>query len=234
MRTLPFDKLILSSLTPFTPTPTPSSGTGAAAPLEETFVFFADPEDEEHGLLSPDTMLDFVFNGTRYNSPTQAYQGERLLLIGRPELRSILLRSRDPAKMKKFGKQVVGTVPNMRQLWFEILKSFVEQHPEVGEVLRSTGTDSLAYADPKEEVFGIGLSDDDELATDRQSWPGTNLLGQAWEAVRATLPKEGALEAMKGGGVKEIGKSLENVRSARANVFRGMAAAAGKKKLRFV
>jgi hypothetical protein len=119
---------------------------------------------------------------------------------------------------------IKGNVEDPRALWIGILTAVVNQHPEIGEVLRATGKDTLVYADPRDTVSGIGLSVEDEAAMDRASWKGQNLLGQAWTAVRTSLPPEGEeLSSQSGGGYVEHGKTVKELQEERGRVFMGMA-----------
>jgi ribA/ribD-fused uncharacterized protein len=178
------------------PTPAVEEGEGSEEEEEdeeeaETFVFFSAPDDPEHGALSPDTMVEFVVNSTKYTSIIQAYEVERITQLGRrKDLGGLFLRAKTPAQVRALAARVTGDVENPRELWISILKALVAQHPRYAELLRSTGKDTLVYANPKDMRWGIGLSADDSGATERSQWKGENLLGQAWQAVRVQLPAE--------------------------------------------
>lgn len=217
--------------------PTPPVEEGAASGEEEeepeAFVFFNAADDPEHGALSPDTMIDFVFNSTKYNSLIQAYEVERLTHLGRrKDLGPLFLRSRNPAQIRGLAGRVTGDVENPRELWINILKALVAQHPQYADILRATGKDTLVYANPKDTRWGIGLSADDPGATERSEWKGTNLLGQAWQAVRDGLPAEAegegetAAEAVQQGGAGETkytehGRTAEEAKNMRKNILKG-------------
>lgn len=206
----------------------------------ESFIFFNAADDPEHGALSPDTMIDFVYNSTKYNSPIQAYEVERLTYLGRrKDFGPLFLRSRNPAQLRAFAARVTGDVENPRELWINILKAIVAQHPQYADILRATGKDTLVYANPKDTRWGIGLSADDTGATERSEWKGANILGQAWQAVRNSLPAEAegveAVEAL-GGDVQEggsekytdHGRTAEEAHTMRKNILRGYYKMRGK------
>lgn len=224
LRSLEFDKMVRSSDAPFL---SPSSSAGEASgeeegaeEEEEEFVIFFSPADEEHGLLSPDTMVDFVFNSTQYNSLMQAYQAERVTVLGRKELRVAILKSRSPTQMRIIGSKVVGQVEDPRALWVNILKSLVSQHPRFGDAVKATGDATLVFADPRDGVLGIGIPVEDPQVTDREAWKGTNLLGQAWQAVRTSL-KEEPVEVQKGGSYTEHGTTDVEAKQTRSRVLMG-------------
>lgn len=200
------------------------SGEAAVEREPESFVFFFEADDPEHGKVSPDTMVEFVYNETKYTSPIQAYEIERVSALGRKEVRKVLLRTTAPKKLRALSGMIKGNVEDPRALWIGILTAVVNQHPEIGEVLRSTGKDTLVFADPRDEVSGIGLSVEDENVTERSAWKGQNLLGQAWMAVREGLAPEGEeLSSQSGGGYVEHGMTLRERQEERGNVLIGMA-----------
>jgi hypothetical protein len=127
--------------------------------------------------------------------------------------------------------KAVGEPENARELWIEILKALVAQHPRFGEVLRTTSDDTLVYANPKEMRYGIGLAADDPLAMTKSSWKGPNILGQAWQVVRGSLEpvREGVDEGeegspapvSRGGGYTEHGKTADESKDIRRNILKG-------------
>ena len=197
----------------------------APAPEEaedESFVVFFDPTDAEHGLLSPDTTVDFVYNSTKYTNLQQAYEVERATLLGRKDLRPLLLRAATAKQARVRGAGIVGKIENPRELWINILKAAIAQDARFAPVLRSTGTDTIVYANPRDNLLGVGLSAEDPNILERSSWTGENILGQAWQAVRASLPAEG--EAVLQGGASaytDHGRTLREKAAERASVFRG-------------
>lgn len=225
LRSIEFDKMVRSSDVAF-PSSGPVDDTDADADEadeeeeNENFVIFFSPADEEHGLLSPDTMVDFVFNSTQYNSLMQAYQAERVAMLGKKELRVAILKSRSTTQMRIIGSRVVGQVEDPRELWVNILKSLVSQHPRFGEAVTATGDATLVFADPRDGVLGIGIPVEDPQVTDREAWKGTNLLGQAWQAVRTSL-KEAPVEAQKGGNFTEHGLTRKEETESRSRVLMG-------------
>lgn len=247
MRSVPFEELVRIGEAAKVAEPTPEPEGEDAGSDEEgdevSYVFFNSPGEPDHGLLSPDTMIEFVYNSTKYNCLTQAYEGERLKLLGRDNLRSAVLKQRNPQIMRGFALKAVGEPENARELWIEIVKALVAQHPRFGEVLRATGDDPLVYANPKEARYGIGLAADDPLAMTKSAWKGPNILGQTWQVVRGTLEpvREGVDEGngegegeenntpvSKGGGYTEHGRTAEESKEIRRNILKGYYKRMGK------
>ena len=221
LRGLDFNKMVRASDVPFVPVASAAPEAEASEEeAEEEFVIFFNPADPDHGLLSPDTMVDFVFNSTQYNSLMQAYQAEKVTMLGRKELRVAILKSRSPTQMRIIGSKVVGQVEDPRALWINILKSLVSQHPRFGDAVTATGDATLVFADPRDGVLGIGIPVEDSQVTDREAWKGTNLLGQAWQAVRTSL-KEVPVEVQKGGSYTEHGTTAIEANQVRSKVLMG-------------
>jgi hypothetical protein len=218
----------LSPPPPFNTTPPPSEGQGQEEP--QVFLLFdaAEAEDEEHGFLSPETNVEFIFNETKYTSPLQAFHGERLTQLKRKDLRPLLFRLRGGLAIRKFATRVVGKVEDAFDLWKQILKTLLQQHPRYVTKLRSTGNDILVYANELDGEFGIGLGQDAEEALDRDKWKGDNVLGEVWMKIREELPpvEEGEEDkeppAQQGGTYKEHGKTEEEAKEQRQRVLMGM------------
>jgi ribA/ribD-fused uncharacterized protein len=195
----------------------------------EEFTLFFKPADPDHGFLSPDTLVDFIFNTRQYNCVTQAYQAERIIYLKREaDFLKPLLKTRSPPMMRVIGSKVVGQLPDPKETMTNILKSLVSQHPRFGDMLRTTDGTTLVYADPRDGVLGIGIPVEDPQVTDRAAWKGTNFLGQAWQAVRDSLGALGApggaerLEAEEAPLVQEggaRGKTLADEKKQRAGVL---------------
>ena len=195
---------------------------------EDEFVIFSSPTDPEHGSLSPYTMVEFIHNSTKYNCVLQAYEGERLSMLGRQDVRPTLLKSRSVAQMRVIGSRVVGQPENPREVMIAILKSLISQHSRFADDLRATGTATLVFAEPKDGVLGVGMGIADEQITEKTAWKGTNFLGQAWTAVRAGLPPVADADAdteaevpAQTGGYTEHGTTLKEAKEKRANVLKG-------------
>ena len=61
------------------------------------------------------------------------------------------------------------------------------QNEDLCKLLKSTGTNTLAEANPNDKVYGIGLSLQDFRVFNRNEWPGQNRLGKALMTVCDSL-----------------------------------------------
>ena len=167
---------------------------------------FYDLNDPTYGFLAPDTVTQFVYNGTKFASPLQAYEAERMTELKRVDKRKIILLQKTGKAIRSTAASVVGSVENPVELWTKILKTLIAQHPGIGEKLRETGTDVLVFADPVDGRAGVGLAANDPNVREESKWTGKNELGQAWMAVRAELPE--VLEEQEGGAYEEDGTAV--------------------------
>lgn len=213
LRTSPFtwDEMIKSSNRPFqeeVKEETETPGTSGTV-KEESFIVFFDPADSEHGFLSPDTLVEFVFRGTKYFAPIQAYERERVKELGRDmDIGAMIKKQKSIRAIRKMASMLVGQPKDPRDLWIEVIQAVVAQHPRFLDQLKGTGSDILVYADPTDDFAGVGLPAEDENITDRSHWTGKNLLGEAWMAVRQQA--EGA-DASEGAEGSQAGGSMDMV-----------------------
>lgn len=63
-----------------------------------------------------------------------------------------------------------------------LFKLKIAQHPELKNKLKDTG-DKFIAGTSSDRIFGIGFSEQDSEALDRERW-GDNLAGEAWMRVR--------------------------------------------------
>jgi ribA/ribD-fused uncharacterized protein len=100
-----------------------------------------------------------------------------------------ILANGHPSEVKILGRQI----PNFNQtLWDAAAKhgvyrgnmaKFTQNHDILATMLETHGT-TLVEASPVDEIWGIGLSEDDPLAHNRSTWKGTNWLGEVLTDVR--------------------------------------------------
>ncbi len=186
---------------------------------DEEFIFFNEPL-QAHGFLSPDSMRTFRYHNVEYNSPIQAFHGERFERVGRVKLRKLLLGETTAKGIRAFAAKVTGELEDAREVWIEIFKEYIRYNQDLKEPLRETGTATLAYANATDNKWGIGLAMGDPNLEDRSEWTGQNILGEAWMIVRKNL--ESIEEAsMEGGSVTEVAKTQEDVQR-RAGVLANM------------
>jgi predicted NAD-dependent protein-ADP-ribosyltransferase YbiA (DUF1768 family) len=177
---------------------------------DEEFIFFNEPLQAQ-GFLSPDSMRTFRYHNVQYNSPIQAFHGERLKRIGNLEKTFDLLLKQVTAKgIRAVAKSKTGDLEDAREVWIDILKEYIRYNQDLKEPLRETGTATLAYASATDNKWGTGLAMGDPNIENRSQWTGQNILGEAWMVVRKSV--DSIEEAsMEGGGAIAVAKTQEDL-----------------------
>lgn len=166
---------------------------------KEDFVFFYLAE-EENGYLSNWFPSYFVLDGRVFTSTEQYLMYYKAKIFGDEEAKQAILDTDDQGTIKQLGKQVRyfrnGIWDACRDLVMEEgLRAKFGQNKELKQRLLETGDAILAECAPKDLIWGIGLSGDDERRFDRSAWRGENRLGEALMKIRVEMKtgKEGGL-----------------------------------------
>lgn len=137
----------------------------------------------------------FELDGTVYRTAEHFMMAEKARLFGDESALARILRSRFPAEVKKFGREVKGFE---EQRWQDCrldivirgnIAKFV-QHTELGTYLKGTAGTLIVEASPADAVWGIGVAEEHPYAVQPRLWPGLNLLGFALMEVRSRLLAE--------------------------------------------
>ena len=137
----------------------------------------------------------FVVNGIEYQTAEHYMMAEKALLFNDKEIYHQIITSTKPEKVKKLGRQV----KNFNQkIWEENRFEIVirgnfhkfNQNPELSEFLKNTNESILVEASPIDNIWGIGLAQDNEDAKNPYFWNGLNLLGYALMETRDVLNKK--------------------------------------------
>jgi ribA/ribD-fused uncharacterized protein len=113
-------------------------------------------------------------------------------LFGDFEVLRTILASQDPKEQKDLGRSVRGyddtrwRVAGDDAVVRGNLYKF-SQNPDLAEVLVATGTRTLVEGNPRDRIWGVGLSWDDPRIEDPRNWRGENRLGKALEFVRPII-----------------------------------------------
>lgn len=99
---------------------------------------------------------------------------------------------KDPCAVKAIGRTIRGyddAAWSLVRLGFMAYVNLLKyrQNPEMAAELLGTGDRTLVEASPVDQVWGVGLAEDDPLIQSPSNWRGTNLLGVALMQVREVL-----------------------------------------------
>lgn len=134
----------------------------------------------------------FEINDIRYPTAEHWMMAEKARLFGDEQVERNILSSDDPKQAKQLGRKVQGFVEaawdrERRRIVTEGSFAKFSQNRVLGEFLLSTGSQVLVEASPVDQVWGIGLSAQDERAANPLLWRGENLLGFVLMEVRDRL-----------------------------------------------
>jgi len=155
---------------------------------------FYDASSDANGFLSPMSLVDFTIEvggiESRYSSPIQAYQVERVRELGYPSIAANLMKTRSARTILLLVKQVKGHPNDAKGLWLKIYTSVYNKFPNLAAKLLATGSDTLIFADTREGPSAVGLGEKDPAVLDPAKWKGENAVGIAQETVRTRLRED--------------------------------------------
>ena len=134
----------------------------------------------------------FEVDGIRYATAEHWMMAKKAELFGDIEIAEKILAAKSPAEAKKLGRKVRNFDP---KIWGENCFNIVcegnyykfSKHPDLKEFLLNTKDRVLVEASPVDNIWGIGLAQDDEHIENPRLWKGANLLGFALMEVRDRL-----------------------------------------------
>ena len=135
---------------------------------------------------------DFRINEITYKSAEQYMMAEKARLFHDDETLKKIIECKSPAAAKALGRQV----KNFNQvIWetnrFEIVKTAnyykFNQNKKLKDFLLHTKKRILVEASPVDPIWGIGMAQDHNNASNPKKWRGLNLLGFALMEVRDEL-----------------------------------------------
>lgn len=141
------------------------------------------------GPFSNWAIADFKVDGVKYVSAEQYMMHQKALLFGDTESAEKVMQTRDPQKAKIIGRGVRGF---NKQKWEAVARDLVykgcyakfQQNEGFKLRMMETKGTTLVEASKTDQIWGIGLDEDDPRATDRRTWMGTNWLGEVLTRVR--------------------------------------------------
>ncbi len=134
----------------------------------------------------------FTVGGVTFNCTEQYMMYKKAKLFNDGEMAKKILQSDSPAKQKQLGRKV----NNFNQkVWERSCKQIVydgnyakfsQNEPLKKHLLKTAGT-TLVEASPRDQIWGVGLAEDDPRIQNRSTWQGKNWLGEVLTKVREDL-----------------------------------------------
>lgn len=134
----------------------------------------------------------FVVDDILYKSAEHWMMAEKARLFQDKENLEKIINCQSPAEAKKLGRQVRNfNAERWNEHRYAIVKKGnhfkFEQNSELKTFLLKTKNRVLVEASPRDRIWGIGMSKNNEKANYPSQWRGQNLLGFALMEVREEL-----------------------------------------------
>lgn len=153
---------------------------------KEKFTFFW------AGTFSQWAESPFKIDGVAFNTAEQYMMYKKALLFNDFKQAERIMETSNPRAQTQLGREVIGFD---KSRWERYCKQFVyeasfakfTQNPKMLVELLATEGTTLVEASPKDNIWGIGLAEDDPKALSRDTWEGTNWLGEILTEVRKDI-----------------------------------------------
>lgn len=144
------------------------------------------------GVFSQWHATPFILDDLTFSTAEQWMMFSKARLFGDDEIAAQIIATADPGEQKRLGQRVQGFE---QSLWDAEKVGVVHagsmakfgQNPGALRQLKATGEAMLVEANPRDWIWGVGLSVDDPRVHDPAEWRGGNLLGRILTRVREEL-----------------------------------------------
>lgn len=147
------------------------------------------------GPLSQWHRAHFTVDGQDFTCAEQYMMYRKAALFEDELMAAKILDATEPFDHKRMGQQVRGFDDDVwsgarEDIVLDGNRAKFGQNPGLAKRLTSTEGTILAEANPRDQIWGIGLAEDDPRAQDPGQWRGLNLLGTILMEVRRELLDE--------------------------------------------
>jgi ribA/ribD-fused uncharacterized protein len=144
------------------------------------------------GIYSQWHKANMTIDGITYNSCEQYMMHQKALTFGDTEIAKLIMEESNPREQKKYGRMIKNFD---KSVWDKVCLSIVikgnyfkfKQNPDLKAALMLTGKRIMVEASPLDNIWGIGMAEDDPNVEYPMCWKGLNLLGQAITIVKQEL-----------------------------------------------
>ena len=156
--------------------------------LTDKYVFF------NGGVLSNWYMLKFIVDKIQYNCGEQYMMAQKAILFGDYLTLDKIMNSSDPKEIKSFGREIKNYDDN---LWssnrYDIVKPGLyekfNQNKYLKDFILVFGKRIFVEASINDNIWGIGMNENDPLIDNPENWKGENLLGKILSEIRDEIEK---------------------------------------------
>ncbi len=161
------------------------------------FLFFwghtqKNPDQIDKSCFSQWYQSPFKVEDIIYHTAEHWMMAQKAFLFSDQEIFEKIIEAQNPGKAKALGRSVTGFD---QKIWNENRVEIVingnlhkfQQNPQLKEYLIQTHPRILVEASPVDNIWGIGIAQDNEKIQEVSAWQGLNLLGFALMEVRDLL-----------------------------------------------
>jgi ribA/ribD-fused uncharacterized protein len=151
--------------------------------ITDKYVFFWS------GIYSQWHKAPMVIDKIEYNSCEQYMMHQKALLFGDEDIAELIMQESNPREQKKYGRMIKGFdkkvwEQNCLAIVYEGNLAKFTQNSDLKSAMLSTSDRFFVEASPKDNIWGIGMAEDEMDVEDPSYWLGLNLLGQALTLVK--------------------------------------------------
>lgn len=159
---------------------------------EEKFTLFYGKSDATRGIFSQWHICRFKVDGIEYNCAEQFMMASKARMFGDKTCEKAIMDAKNPRDQKAIGRLVKNFDAGKwnkaaRDLVYEGNYAKFVQNDDLKETLLATQGTTLVEASPYDGIWGIKRGIDDPLALKRETWNGTNWLGEVLTKLREDL-----------------------------------------------
>lgn len=138
----------------------------------------------------------FVVDGVVYPTAEHFMMAQKAKLFHDDAVFAQIIASSHPKQAKDLGRQVVGFDEDIwrehrEEIVFRASVAKFSQHEDLKAFLIGTGQRVLVEASPVDNIWGIGMAQDNPFLDNPTKWNGLNLLGFALMKARHYLTEHG-------------------------------------------
>ena len=146
-------------------------------------------------LFSQWHMCQIVENGIKFKSAEHYMMYQKAILFNDLDSAEKILQSYSPREAKALGRKVKNFDSDE---WMKVCQNYMykgcyakfTQNKELKKQLLDTGDKTLVEASPFDSIWGIKLDANDLRAQNKETWQGTNWLGEILTKIKNELKNE--------------------------------------------
>lgn len=137
----------------------------------------------------------FPFESQEYTSAEQFMMYHKAIIFLDRDMAEKIMKTNNVSKIKELGRNVKNFDENVWNYYrskvvYEGNKAKFSQNPILKQELFKTRGTTLVESSPNDNIWGIGLHEEDKRVLKRENWLGKNLLGEILTIIRIELMHE--------------------------------------------